>query len=159
MSAQQRLNLLVFRPGRRHAHGPELKLGLARALEALGNGFSPHKALSALLRAGELDALDRQIEQHEHARVAVERTLAERPAGMIADARDRAEISVAAAEGDLSPVDPDFPQRPVVERIDRAEIEPSFVRHAPSLSQLYGRRRPAGFDRGKKFSFATSRIA
>nr|WP_218859811.1 SMC family ATPase [Petropleomorpha daqingensis] len=34
-------------------------------------------ARAALLAAGELDALDRRIEQHEHARVAVERTLAE----------------------------------------------------------------------------------
>ncbi len=55
MSAQQGLNLLVFRPGRRRARGLDLKRTLLQALEPLDDGFSSDAVMAALLRAGELE--------------------------------------------------------------------------------------------------------
>jgi hypothetical protein len=55
MSTRQRLNLLVFRPGRRQVRGPDLKAGLLKSIRAVDNGPSPDALLSALLRSGELE--------------------------------------------------------------------------------------------------------
>jgi hypothetical protein len=55
MSNQQGLNLLVFRSGRCHVRGLDLKRALLESLDVLEDGSSPDVVLAALLRAGELE--------------------------------------------------------------------------------------------------------